>query len=540
MGDQKIEANKLKDLGNGSLSAGNIDQAIEYYSKAINLDDQNHVLFSNRSAAYVQVNRFEEALKDAQETIALQPAWGKGYSRKGAALEYMGKYQEALNAYEEGLKKDPANQQLKDSAAKCRKKLYSSELPLQNPFGGPDLMAKLAMNPKTRAYLSDPSYIAMINELQRHPNSMSNLLKDKRILDTLGVLMGLNLDQTGDEAMDTSEQEEVPKEEPKPAPKTNPRKGDPPAEPISNEKKRAASEKDRGNDAYRKHNFEQALEHYEQAFKFDSTDMTFLNNIAAVYFEQGKYEECIKQCDKAVEVGPRIANSHYKLKNFAKAKEYYEKSLSEHRTPETKAKLSEIEKIFKQEQQKAYINPEIALIEKNLGNDCFSKGDYPQAVKHYSEAIKRNPDDAKLFSNRAACYTKLAEFQLGLRDCDECIRLEPDFIKGYTRKGTILMALKDESKASAAFRKAVELDPNNQEAIDGFRRCSMALNSDPEEVRRHAMSDPDVQKILKDPAMRLILEQMQDDPKALQEHLRNPEIARKIQKLIESGLIAIR
>lgn len=219
----------------------------------------------------------------------------------------------------------------------------------------------------------------------------------------------------------------------------------------------AKKEKEAGNAAYKKKDFETALKRYQAALEQDPTDITFYNNIAAVYFERKQYNECIKECEKGIEIGrenradfkliakalARIGNSYRKMQDYKQAKVYFEKAMSEHRTPEIKTSLSEVEAKIKEEERRAYINPELAELEKENGNEFFKKGDYSNAVKHYSEAIKRNPDDPKLYSNRAACYTKLAAFDLGLKDCETCIKLDDKFIKGYIRKGKILQVVID-------------------------------------------------------------------------------------------------
>lgn len=77
MTDKIIQVNELKDQGNKAFQTKDYDTAIALFTKAIELDPQNHVLFSNRSAANAGNKGWAAALEDAEAvcnvSISLPP-----------------------------------------------------------------------------------------------------------------------------------------------------------------------------------------------------------------------------------------------------------------------------------------------------------------------------------------------------------------------------------------------------------------------------------------------------------------------------------
>ena len=70
-------AEELKKKGNEALKKGDADEAIKLYTEAIQLDPNNHVLYSNRCAAYMRQEKYSQALEDAEATIKIKPDWAK-------------------------------------------------------------------------------------------------------------------------------------------------------------------------------------------------------------------------------------------------------------------------------------------------------------------------------------------------------------------------------------------------------------------------------------------------------------------------------
>ncbi|KAK3158587.1 hypothetical protein QOZ80_2AG0139090 [Eleusine coracana subsp. coracana] len=575
-------ADEAKAKGNAAFSAGRFEEAARHFTDAIALAPGNHVLYSNRSAALASLHRYSDALADAEKTVELKPDWAKGYSRLGAANLGLGDAASAVAAYEKGLALDPSNEGLKAGLEDAKK--AAAAPPRRGPSGpdgigkmfqGPELWTKIASDPSTRSFLEQPDFMQMLREVQRNPSSLNMYINDPRMMQVLSLMLNINLQRP--EASEPSQSSPPPQpQQTQPPPETKAREPEPEPEPMDvtdDEKERkerkaaAQKEKEAGNAAYKKKDFETAIQHYSKAMELGDEDISYLTNRAAVYIEMGKYDECIKDCDKAVERG-RELRADFKMisraltrkgtalaklakcsKDFDVAIETFQKALTEHRNPDTLKKLNEAERAKKELEQQEYYDPKLADEEREKGNEMFKEQKYPEAIKHYTEALRRNPKDPRVYSNRAACYTKLGAMPEGLKDAEKCLELDPNFTKGYTRKGAIQFFMKEYDKAMETYQAGLKLDPNNQELLDGVKRCIEQINKanrgeisqdELQERQNKAMQDPEIQNILTDPIMRQVLVDFQENPKAAQEHLKNPGVMQKIQKLVSAGIVQMR
>ncbi|CAK9075111.1 unnamed protein product [Durusdinium trenchii] len=95
----------LKEEGNRKFKEGDFSGAVEAYSQSLEHDPEQHLCYSNRSAAYLKLGMFEKALLDAESCTKMAPEFPKGYSRQAAALQELKRWEEAFAILEQGTTK---------------------------------------------------------------------------------------------------------------------------------------------------------------------------------------------------------------------------------------------------------------------------------------------------------------------------------------------------------------------------------------------------------------------------------------------------
>ncbi|KAJ9469643.1 Stress-induced-phosphoprotein 1 [Diplonema papillatum] len=118
-----MSADEYKNKGNDFFKKGKYQDAVTWYSKAIEADPDSEAagaVYSNRAASYISLKQYKEAIADAERCIQVRPNWIKGPFRKAVALECLGNIDEAEKNLSVALKCEPGNADIQDRIGKVR------------------------------------------------------------------------------------------------------------------------------------------------------------------------------------------------------------------------------------------------------------------------------------------------------------------------------------------------------------------------------------------------------------------------------------
>jgi len=108
---------EIKNRAKGVLTSKNYPEAIELYTKAIEVVpssdvSEKSILYANRSMCHSGMGKFSNGESDADLSINLNPLYTKAYFRKATALIGLRKYKEAKSCVITGLEQIPDDKDL--------------------------------------------------------------------------------------------------------------------------------------------------------------------------------------------------------------------------------------------------------------------------------------------------------------------------------------------------------------------------------------------------------------------------------------------
>lgn len=116
------------------------------------------------------------------------------------------------------------------------------------------------------------------------------------------------------------------------------------------------------------------------------------------------------------------------------------------------------------------LDPRNGQARVNLGAVYSSLGRHEDAVTEYLQASELLPSSGELLLNLADSLQKSGQLEQAANTLEQLVRTDPS-AKTYERLGAVNFKLRQYEPAEAAFRKAVEIDPNHFPALNGVAVC---------------------------------------------------------------------
>nr|XP_015204828.1 PREDICTED: tetratricopeptide repeat protein 1 isoform X2 [Lepisosteus oculatus] len=138
---RRDEGMKLKERGNEQFKKGEHSEAEESYTAALRIcpvcySKERSILFSNRAAACLKLDKKEKAISDCTKAIDLNPNYVRAILRRAELYEKTDKLDEALEDYKAVLEKDPTVHQAREACMRLPEQITERNEKLKEEMMG--------------------------------------------------------------------------------------------------------------------------------------------------------------------------------------------------------------------------------------------------------------------------------------------------------------------------------------------------------------------------------------------------------------------
>jgi tetratricopeptide (TPR) repeat protein len=130
--------------------------------------------------------------------------------------------------------------------------------------------------------------------------------------------------------------------------------------------------------------------------------------------------------------------------------------------------------------------------------------DVDKAIAEYTEALKRNPNDASTKSSLASAYyirgltfTSKREHARAVEDYSEAIKNQPDYPLAFNKRGWANLEIRNFDQAVKDFERVIQLNPDDAQAKQNLANAYMQRGIAYDQKGDHARAAADFEIVLK-------------------------------------------
>lgn len=180
---------------------------------------------------------------------------------------------------------------------------------------------------------------------------------------------------------------------------------------------------------------------------------------------------------------------------------------------------------------------------KKEGNALMAAKKYQEAIEKYDSAIKIMPKSAIFWSNKAACFLALEDWDKAIESAKMSIRNDAKYAKGHGRLAAALKGKGEDVASLDSYMKALSLDPSNstyQKIIDQLKAASARS---PKQKPSSPMNGGggfgggmpggmDFSSLMNNPELMKMANEMMSNPEAMKSMMNNPQIGEMMKNMM--------